>query len=177
MILLYDKWNLPCDPGFDLGGCSMLTGKCGCGQVTYEMASEPMIVHCCHCKECQKQTGSAYVLNAIIEADRVSCDGKVIEHTLPTPSGKGQVITRCAECGTALFSSYLVRLGKLRYIRVGTLDDPSQCPPDVQIFTSSKQPWVPLSNKIPAFEDFYKFDDLWRKTSLARLHDVFGNGD
>ena len=116
----------------------MLKGRCGCGEVTYQMSSGPMFVHCCHCQECQKQTGSAYVLNAIIEADRVEIDGPVIENTLPTPSGKGQVITRCANCGTAVFSNYLVRMGKLRYIRVGTLDDPSQCPPDVQIFTSSK---------------------------------------
>jgi hypothetical protein len=152
------------------------TGTCGCGQLTYHLASAPMFVHCCHCKECQKQTGAAYVLNAIIEADRVEWNGDTTEHTLPTPSGKGQVITRCAACGTAVFSSYLVRLGKLKYIRVGTLDDPAECPPDVQIFISSKQPWVPLSTDIPSFENFYKFDDVWPKEALARWNTLFGDG-
>ena len=124
----------------------MLTGKCGCGATTYKMTSKPICVHCCHCSECQHQTGSAFVLNAIIETDRVEIDGEVVEHTLPTPSGKGQVITRCATCGVAVFSSYMSRLGKLRYIRVGTMDNPAECPPDVQIFTSSKQPWVTLNH-------------------------------
>ena len=153
----------------------MLKGSCGCGEASYQMSSRPMFVHCCHCRECQKQTGSAYVLNAIIETDRIKVNGPVSENTLPTPSGKGQIITRCNYCGTAVFSSYLVRLGKLRYIRVGTLDDPSQCPPDVQIFTSSKQPWVPLNPDIPIFENFYKFDEVWPKDALARWHKLFGD--
>lgn len=128
-----------------------------------------MFVHCCHCSECQRQTGAAYVLNAIIEADRVEFEGPVSEYELPTPSGKGQIITRCQECGVAVFSSYMIRLGKLRYVRVGTLNDPDQCPPDVQIFTSSKQSWVPLNKDIPVFDDFYKFDDVWPRAALDRL--------
>lgn len=154
----------------------MLTGSCGCGEVTYRLSAKPMIVHCCHCKHCQKQNGSAYVLNAIIEAEHVETDGSVTECTLPTPSGKGQVVSRCTNCGTTVFSSYLSRLGKLRYIRVGTLDDPAQCPPDVQIFTSSKQPWVPLSPDIPSFEGFYKFDEVWSDASLQRWRALFGDG-
>lgn len=157
------------------GGLGMYSGACGCGQLSYQLASKPMFVHCCHCRECQKQTGSACVLNAIIEADRVRVDGDTIEHTLPTPSGKGQVITRCADCGIAVFSSYLVRLGKLKYIRVGTLDNPSECPPDVQIFTSSKQTWVPLNPDIPSFENFYRFEDVWPDASLVRWRAVFGD--
>lgn len=152
----------------------MLKGKCGCGAVTYQIATKPIIVHCCHCSECQIQTGSAFALNAIIESDRVTFDGQVTEHEVPTPSGKGQVITRCADCGVAIFSSYMLRLGKLRYIRVGTLDDPSECPPDVQIFTSSKQPWVTLDHEIPIFEKIYDFKDVWPKSSLERWNDLFG---
>ena len=149
------------------------TGACGCGQLTYQLTSAPMFVHCCHCKECQKQTGSAYVLNAIIEADRVSWSGETTEHFLATPSGKGQSIIRCANCGTAVFSEYLVRLGKLRYIRVGTLDHPELCPPDAQIFTSSKQSWVPLNTDILSFENFYEFKEIWPEHALARLNTVF----
>ncbi len=151
----------------------MLTGKCACGAVTYRMSSGPIAVHCCHCRECQRQTGSAYVLNAIIEIDRVSVDGEVFENTLPTPSGKGQVITRCRACGTAVFSAYLVRKGKLLYIRVGTLDEPAECPPDVQIFTDSKQPWVPLNPDIPSFGTFYRFEEVWPAESMARWHALF----
>ena len=147
----------------------MYKGACGCGQLTYEMSSDPLFVHCRHCGECQKQTGSAYVLNAIIETDRVTFSGRSTVHHLPTPSGKGQNITRCADCGTAVFSEYLIRLGALRYVRVGTLDNPDEFPPDVQIFTSSKQDWVPLHPDIPQFEALYKFDDLWPKPSLQRL--------
>lgn len=147
----------------------MLEGRCGCGAVTYQMLTPPMFVHCCHCRDCQRQTGAAYVLNAIIEADRVKVEGSITEHELPTQSGKGQIITRCRVCGVAVFSSYMIRLGKLRYVRVGTLDKPDQCPPDVQIFTSSKQDWVPLSKDIPVFEEFYDFDELWPQESLDRL--------
>ncbi len=97
----------------DLDKATEFTGSCGCGQLTYQMSSAPMFVHCCHCKDCQKQTGSAYVLNAIIETERVTWSGKTANQTLATPSGKGQKITRCATCGTAVFSEYLVRLGRL----------------------------------------------------------------
>lgn len=150
----------------------MLTGKCGCGLVTYHMKTPPMLVHCCHCNECQRQTGSAYVLNAIIEADQVEFKGPIIENVLPTPSGKGQIITRCKECGVAIFSSYLIRLGKLRYVRVGTLDDPDRCRPDAQIFTRSKQAWVPLCNDIPSFDAFYHFNEVWPKPALDRLEEA-----
>ena len=153
----------------------MFEGRCGCGAVSYRMTSKPMFVHCCHCKECQRQTGSAYVLNAIIETDRVEYEGPVGEQALPTPSGKGQAITRCTECGVAVFSSYLVRLGKLRYIRVGTLDEPEKCPPDVHIFTSTKLPWVNLSTQVPVFENFYSFADVWPEESMARLNSLFGD--
>ncbi|MEP2531274.1 GFA family protein [Shimia sp.] len=151
------------------GTAKTYSGACGCGQLTYEMHGAPMIVHCCHCLECQKQTGSAYVLNAIVETDRVQLKGNRTEHTLSTPSGKGQIVTRCADCGTAVVSRYMVRLGKLTYVRVGTLDDPASCPPDVQIFTSSKQPWVPLSSDIPVFDEGYKFEDVWPADALARM--------
>ena len=147
----------------------MLQGRCGCGAVTYQMQSAPMFVHCCHCTDCQRQTGSAYVLNAIIETDRIDVQGPVTKHQLPTPSGEGQIITRCGDCGVAVFSSYMVRHGKLSYVRVGTLDDPDRCPPDVQIFTASKQAWVRLDPDLPAFEKLYDFAELWPRESLERL--------
>ncbi len=153
----------------------MLDGRCGCGAVTYSLKTNPMFVHCCHCSDCQRQTGSAFVLNAIIESDRVVFDGPVNEMTLPTSSGKDQVITRCAECGVAVFSGYLIRLGKVRNVRVGTLDQADKCPPDVHIFTSSKLPWVALNKDVPVFENYYNFQDVWPEESLSRWRKVFGD--
>ena len=150
-----------------------MEGECGCGAATYRLTAKPMFVHCCHCSDCQKQSGSAYVLNALIESDRVEVKGETTDHLLPTPSGNGQRVTRCKECGVALFSAYLIREGKVRYIRVGTLKDPSDCPPDVQIFVSSKQSWVPLHPEIPSFEEFYSFKEVWPADSLARLKAAF----
>ena len=153
----------------------MLDGQCACGALTYCMKTKPIVVHCCHCSECQRQTGSAFVLNAIIETDRVTFDGPVTEMTLPTPSGNGQVITRCKECGVAVFSNYLSRQGKLRYIRVGTLDQPDKCPPDVHIFTSSKLPWLGLNSGVPVFEGFYRFEDVLPNASMSRWNALFGD--
>jgi len=114
------------------------------------------------------------VLNAIIETDHVVCAGPTNEATFETPSGKGQVVTRCSECGVAVFSSYLARQGKLRYIRVGTLDSPAECPPDVHIFTASKLPWVQLGTELPVFEGFYDFKDVWSQGSIDRWDALFG---
>lgn len=151
----------------------MHSGRCACGAVTYSMQSDPIVVHCCHCRECQRQTGSGFVLNAIIEADRLTHSGPTTEMTLPTPSGMGQIITRCAQCGTAVFSSYLSRQGKLRYIRAGTLDDPNACPPDVHIFTSSKLPWIDIAGDTPVYPDFYTFSDVLPPAAMARWTALF----
>ncbi|MEP1209972.1 MAG: GFA family protein [Rhizobiaceae bacterium] len=140
------------------------------------MTQKPMFVHCCHCSECQNLTGSAFVLNAIIETDLVEVDGATSQITLPTPSGHGQTITRCAQCGVTVYSAYLSRKGKLLYVRVGTLDDPAQCPPDVHIFTSSKLPWVTLSDEVPVHENFYPMPDAWPDESRTRWSRVFGDG-
>ena len=150
----------------------MLSGQCSCGAVTYRLSSEPMFVHCCHCYDCQRQTGSAYVLNALIETDRIAVEGELTEVHLPTPSGGGKVVKRCAACGDAIYSHYLIRGSGIAFVRVGTLDDSAACPPDVQIFTESKQPWVPLSADIPAFEAFYDIDELWHEESLQRRRAV-----
>ena len=152
----------------------MHAGHCGCGAVTYVMNADPIIVHCCHCSECQRQTGSAFVLNALVESEHVTVEGPTREVTLPTPSGNGQAITRCAECGVAVFSSYLIRKGRLRYIRVGTLDDPNACPPDVHIFTSSKQEWLSLEGGIPVFEEFYNPGRDMPPGAFARWKAMFG---
>ncbi|WP_027836154.1 GFA family protein [Maritalea myrionectae] len=147
-------------------------GGCICGHVRYQVSSDPLIVHCCHCRGCQKNSGTAFALNALFEADRVTLlSGEVEEITVPTPSGTGQDITRCAKCKIAVWSNY--NMGGLRenirFIRVGTLDDPDQMPPDVHIYTCSKQPWVRLPENDRRAETFYEISETWSPEALARL--------
>src|SRR5689334_10699768 len=121
-----------------------LKGQCFCGAVKYRLNSAPMFVHCCHCRDCQRQTGSAFVINALIESDRVTLlSGEPAPIEVPTDSGRPHDIYRCPRCRIAVWSDYS-RRRVLRFVRVGTLDDPTALPPDVHIYTRSKLPWVTL---------------------------------
>jgi hypothetical protein len=148
-------------------------GACACGHVQYEMQSRPLIVHCCHCSWCQRQSGSAFAVNALIEAERVRViEGDVVEIEVPSPSGANQVIARCPKCMVAVWSNYLVLYGGIgelvRFIRVGTLDDPGRLPPDVHIYTSSKQPWLSLPSDALAVDEYYETERVWSRESLDR---------
>ena len=145
-------------------------GGCTCRAVRYRMASTPLFVHCCHCRWCQRASGAAFALNAMIEADRVTLLSGAIEAVkTPTASGKGQIISRCPTCHDALWSTY-AGLGEIvRFVRVGTLDEPDRMPPDIHIFTSSKQPWVVLPTGMPAVPEYYDKTKLWPAASLERL--------
>jgi hypothetical protein len=150
-----------------------LTGGCSCGVVRYRLTSAPMFVHCCHCKDCQRQTGSAFVLNALIEADRVELQSGAPEAvTMPTESGRPHDIYRCPKCRIAVWSTYGGRT-QIRFVRVGTLDEPSALQPDVHIYTRSKLPWVKLSDGVPAFEAYYDAKVLWPAESQARRAAAF----
>ena len=145
-------------------------GGCGCGHVRYRARGEPMMVHNCHCRLCQQQTGSTSVVNAFFESDRVQLlQGALTEHEVKTGSGKAHIICRCGQCGTALWSFY-ARLGRLcRGLRAGTLDDAGSVTPDVVIFTESKMPWVALPEGIPAFAQYYDFREVLAPDKLDRL--------
>jgi hypothetical protein len=144
-------------------------GGCTCGAVRYRMTSTPMFVHCCHCRWCQRETGTAFALNAMIEADRVELlKGEVETVNTPSNSGKGQKITRCPTCRIALWSNYAGAGDAVRFVRVGTLDEPERVPPDIHIFTSTKQPWVVLPAKMPAVPEYYKSSEYWPNESLER---------
>ena len=152
------------------------TGSCFCAAVKYRLESAPMFVHCCHCKDCQHQTGSAFVINAIIEADRIALlpgSAAPIALSVPTDSGRPHDIYRCPVCQSALWSDYGRRKVML-FVRVGTLDDPSAIKPDVHIFTRSKLPWVRLPEGVPAFEVYYDMAKLWPAESLARRRAILG---
>ncbi len=151
---------------------SNLIGGCACGQVRYRLTSPPMFVHCCHCGWCQKESGAAFALNAMIERDRVELL-KAEPELVPTPSesGDGQKFYRCPSCRIALWSHYAMVTGdKIAFIRVGTLDEPDRLSPDVHIFTESKQPWLRLGGEVPVFPVYYDREKVWPAESLARFH-------
>jgi hypothetical protein len=151
-----------------------LEGGCACGAVRYRLASPPMFVHCCHCRDCQRQTGSAFVLNALIEADRVELlAGSVEGGAVPTDSGRPHTIHRCPSCKVAVWSNY-GGVDKLRFVRVGTLDDAAALTPDVHIYTRSKLPWIKLPDGVPAFDAYYDSKKLWPAESLERRRAIFG---
>lgn len=151
-----------------------MEGGCACGAVRYRLETEPMFVHCCHCLDCQRQTGSAFVVNALIETDRIEMlAGEPVPVAMPTGSGRPHDVYRCPACRTAVWSDY-GRRPALRFVRVGTLDDPRALAPDVHIFTRSKQPWVGLPADVPAFEIYYDMQTLWPKESLARRKAILG---
>lgn len=152
-------------------------GGCTCRQVRYRMVSRPLFVHCCHCRWCQRETGSAFVLNAMIEADRVELLAGTPESVAtPSNSGKGQKIARCPSCRIALWSNYAGAGDRVRFVRVGTLDEPDRLPPEIHIFTESKQPWVLLPPETPAFAQYYDRERLWPPESLARRRALLASG-
>jgi hypothetical protein len=146
-------------------------GGCACGAVRYRLGSEPLVVHCCHCLNCQRQTGSAFVVNLLIETDRVEVlagDPQPID--TPRDDGSVQRIFRCPSCQVAVFSEY--GWPEMSFVRAGTLDDPSAVTPDVHIYTRSKLPWVMLPAGVPAFDVYYDSRKLWRAASLERLRAI-----
>ena len=153
-----------------------LAGRCACGAVRYRLTSAPMFVHCCHCRDCQRQTGSAFVLNALIETARLELlSGAPVAVAVPTDSGRPHEIHRCGGCQTALWSDYGGRPA-LRFVRVGTLDDAAALRPDVHIYTRSKLPWLELPAGVPAFEAYYDMPALWPAASLERRRAILGRG-
>ena len=147
----------------------VLDGGCSCRQVRFRLQGRPLFVHCCHCTWCQRESGSAFALNAMIEADRVQLlagDVDVVE--TPSASGKGQQISRCPRCRVAVWSNYAGASAAVRFVRVGTLDESGRTPPDIHIFTSTKLPWVVLPPGVPAVEEYYRASEHWPAASLER---------
>jgi len=147
-----------------------LEGGCACGAVRYRLTEPPLIVHACHCRDCQKQTGSAFVLNMWIEKNRVEADHSLPKSVMLTAgTGKPHEVFFCGNCGTRLWSKYHAAPGDTLLVRVGTLDQPGMVEPDVHIFTRSKLPWLQLPPDKPAFEAFYKLPEVWPAASQERL--------
>ncbi|WP_127903426.1 GFA family protein [Solirhodobacter olei] len=152
-------------------------GHCTCGAVRYRLTDRPLFTHCCHCTWCQRETGSAFALNAMIETDRVDLlAGAPEEIVTPSASGKGQIILRCPSCHVALWSHYAGSGRRIAFVRVGTLEDPAACPPDVHIFTATRLPWVQIPAGARVYEAFYRRSEIWPPESLARRAALMADG-
>lgn len=150
-------------------GVFPLAGGCSCRAVRYRMETRPLFVHCCHCRWCQRASGASFALNAMIESDRVLDLGQPPEVVdTPSASGAGQKVLRCAHCRVALWSHYSGAGPRVKFVRVGTLDNPDLLPPDIHIFTSTRQPWVVLPPGVPAVDEYYERERYWPAESMAR---------
>ncbi|MCW5747684.1 MAG: GFA family protein [Alphaproteobacteria bacterium] len=150
-----------------------LDGHCTCGAVRYRLTALPLFVHCCHCRWCQRESGAAFALNAMIEADRVELLAGQPEAVMtPSNSGRGQKIWRCPTCRVALWSNYAGAGDAVHFVRVGTLDEPDRLPPDIHIFTASKQPWVVLPAGTPAVPEYYRREQYWPDAAQARWREL-----
>jgi hypothetical protein len=148
----------------------MRTGRCTCGHIEYRLAAAPLVVHACHCTWCQRESGSAFALNGMIETRYIALTkGTPQARELPTASGKGQRVSACPTCGVALWASYHGTGPRFSYVKMGTLDETETVRPDVHIFTSTKQRWLALSGDVPVFEEFYRRSDVWRPEAYARF--------
>lgn len=147
-----------------------MKGHCTCGEVEFELLAEPMITHCCHCSWCQRESGSAFIINAYVETSNVSITkGQVERHRVPSRSGKGQSIARCPTCHTAMWSHYAGSGEGFAFVRTSTLVAPATFAPDVHIFTASKLPWVTLPSGPKVFEGFYDPKEIWSDEALDRF--------
>ncbi len=146
-----------------------MEGGCTCRHIRYRLNGLPLIVHACHCRWCQRETGTAFAHNAMYEAERVehlAAEPEIV--VTPSASGKGQRIARCPKCHVAVWSNYSGAGEAVRFVRVGTLDEPDRLPPDIHIFTSSKQPWFTLPAGTKAVPEYYETASVWSPESLER---------
>jgi hypothetical protein len=144
-------------------------GGCSCGTIRYQMKRDPMFVHCCHCTFCQRESGTSYGLNVLIETSQVELlQGQLERIELESNSGKGQSVFRCPNCQIAVWSHYGAGGELLSFVRVGTMDDAASIAPSIHIYTSTKQPWVTLSDDVPRVPEYYRAKEHWSPEALER---------
>lgn len=143
-------------------------GGCACSAVRYNLLEKPMFVNCCHCSWCQRESGSAFAVNALVETAKIAASGVLEVIITPSASGKGQKVVRCAACKVALWSHYAGAGPNIAMLKVGTLDVPALCPPQAHIYTSTRQPWVLLPPEVPVFIEYYDMSAMWSAEALAR---------
>ena len=152
-----------------------MEGHCTCGRIRFRLTDRPLFVHACHCTWCQRETGGPHAINAMIETGRIEIlADDPVEGLTPSASGRGQAILRCPDCCVALWSHYAGAGRKIAFVRVGTLDDPASCPPDIHIFTETKAPWYVIPEGVPAVPEYYDRTRYWPPSALARRAALMG---
>lgn len=151
-----------------------IEGACPCNKIRYCLERPPLIVHCCHCRSCQKESGSAFAVNVVVESKYVKLLSSESPELIFTPSdsGGGQQVHRCPSCQHAVWSNYGHSGDVIRFVKAGTLDEPARVPPNINIFVRSKLPWVKLDDSIPCMEEFYDREKVWSKASLERHEEL-----
>lgn len=149
-----------------------IRGRCGCGEVRYELSSPALFTHACHCLDCQNTTGSAFLINMFVDQRDIQTTGQLMSKALPTASGAGRDVFGCRKCSTLLWTRYHMAPANIVPLRAGTLDDTSTVEPAAHIFTRTKQSWLILPTDVPAFEAMYDRSKTWSAASLARLEGI-----
>ena len=150
-----------------------VTGGCACGSIRYQLLDKPMFVHCCHCDDCQRLTGSAFVLNAIIETQAIKLlSGKPVAVPVPRENGPHEIY-RCPRCQTPVWSEYGHK-PNIRYVRVGTLDKPGRAEARRAHLHPVESEVAQLPKRTPSFRDYYNTSKLWPKASFKRLNAALG---
>ncbi len=137
-------------------------GGCQCGAVRYVLTRESIAVYACHCRECQKQSASAFGLSLPFARAELELTGALAAYRRPTDSGSFTTGSFCPKCGVRLFH-VSDRDPSRGTLKAGTLDDTSGLEPRFHIWTSRKQPWVQLAGDIPQFDEQSADLDLTRK--------------
>lgn len=146
------------------------TGRCACGALTYELTKAPLFTQACHCRDCQRTTGGAFIVHAIVVEDDLKVDGDIQTYFLPSGSGAGCEASACAKCADYIFVRYLYHKVPVIGLRTGTLDDPSAFPPEAHIFLQSKLPWLTLTDGKPQFQQGVAREDVWPTASVDRYN-------
>jgi hypothetical protein len=143
----------------------MAEGGCFCGAVRYRIKVEPIFVNACHCRDCQKLTGSAFALNGMVEQD------KVVVTAGEEEIARREDAVRCGRCGTLLWAEHPFFGSAILFVRMGTLDEAERFGADAHFFLRSKHPWVSVPEDLPRFETLPGDDDppLFSPAQQARV--------
>ena len=127
-------------------------GGCQCGAIRYEITGPATVVYACHCRECQRQSGSAFAMALVVPAERFRLlEG--VPKSFARAGESGRIVTGwfCPECGTRLYHTPGQLSGNIN-VKPGTLDNTSDLAPTVHVWTKSAQKWVQLPPGIARHE-------------------------
>ncbi|MBP0438298.1 GFA family protein [Tianweitania sediminis] len=127
-------------------------GGCKCGRLRYRVFGQPRAVNACHCRDCQRLTGSAFAVNAMFATSAVEELGTTWTDADRVGIEPGNRQWRCVDCGVLLYADHPLFGDATRFIRVGTLDEGRELEPDAHYFVRSKHPWVVIPQGVPRFD-------------------------